>query len=495
MSKVSSTNQAAPNLFTLDYTVDAAEFQAIKEKSIDEAIKDVEVEGFRKGKAPRELAMSKIEPAKVENLILQNTFAQFEKPAIEAGRAELDKKGRHFTGINVNFKDNATKEQEDGSFVFQLVFNLLPQIDVSKISKIKLKETKPTDIPGRPKLEDFVKQEKDKLFCNFNRYENTDTKSEKYDQVVVNLEGKEGKKTAFEEKDTKIVLGLSLFLPEIEKNLMGVKAGEKPEFDVNFPDNYPNADLAGKKIKVSAEIKSVLTPQYKDLAEVFEKSKQSSQLEQQFGGAEQVAQVVAAIYERETSRLIQNAHQRQVVDEVMKAVPDFDMNEELLVAEVERILSNLKSRAEENKTTLGEEFSKSFPGVTIKDPTKMTEKQAKEELEKQVRAEFKWANILSYIYQAEVADKPSSEDFNQVKEAAHKEPEKYGFTKDTPKEQIEGAIVDRIVRQVAFTWVSNQIEGKDSKVTDVESKPKAKKETKTADKKPATKPKTTAKKK
>jgi trigger factor len=493
MSKVISFEQTNPNTFALNYLVDAEEFQKIKETSVEQALKDVEVEGFRKGKAPKELAMSKIEPVKLENLILQNTFKDHEKPAVDAGRAELEKKGRHFTTINLNFGDGATKELEDGSFQFQLIFTLIPQVDVSKIDQIKLPELSPDIIPGRPKLEDFVEQEKNKLFCNFNRYEPTEDKSDKFYQVTADLIGKEGEKVVFEEKDVKVVLGLSLFLPEVEKALTGVKKGQETEALVDFPKQYPNEDLAGKKVKVAITVKSVAAPQYTTLGEVFEKSKQATELQKQFGSADQVEAVIKSVYERETISRLQNIRQRQIVQEVMNVVPDFELNEELVKSEIERLESSLKQKAEENKTALGEEFAKAFAVALKTEPAKMTEKQVREHLEKQVRNEFKWANILSFIYQTQMEDKPKPEDFEEVKNSAQKEPEKYGFSKDTPQEQIENAIVDRVVRQVAFTWIANQLNKTASKsepgVTDVESKAKAKKTEEPKAKKPAAKKK------
>ena len=62
-----------------------------------------------------------------------------------------------------------------------------------------------------------------------------------------------------------------------------------------------------------------------------------------------------------------------------------------------------------------------------------------------------------FCLQNKVTDKPKPEDFEKVQENAKKEPEMYGFRKDTPEEEIKNAIVDRIIRQVAFTWIVNQV--------------------------------------
>lgn len=480
MSKVVSFDQPTPNTFAVNYLVSAEEFAKIKEEGIAEAIKDVKVKGYRKGKVPRDVALKQVDPVKLESLILGRLFKAYEKPAIEAGLEQLKTKDRLHTSISVNFKDGATKELEDGSFQFQIVFYLLPQIDVDKIASIKVREFSPSDIQDRPSLEEFVQREKNRIFCEYNRYEETDTPSQLFHRVKADLVGKDGQKEIFVDKNIGVLLGLGLFLPEVEKHLTGVRKGDKLEFNVNYPKDYSNTKLAGKKVQITATVHSVLAPQYTDLAEVFEKSKQASQLKKQFGKVEDVDKVLAEVYNREISRILQSARQREIIKGVMEAVPDFELNEDLVAAETNRMLENLKQRAQENKLKLGEELIRVFPNISAEDPAAMSDEQIRAELEKQIRDEFKWANILSSIYQIKVTDKPKPEDFDQVKAAAVKEPERYGFDKKTPRELIENAIVDRIVRQVAFTWISNLIDKSQSKSVDVEHKSKAPAEKNTA---------------
>jgi len=461
MSKVISTNQISANKFVVNYLVDADEFAKIKESAIDELVKEVKVDGFRKGKAPREKALEKLDPAKIESVILDKTFKVHEKPAVEAGLEEIAKKGRVNLQITLGVEDGATREREDGSFQFQLVFHLMPEIDLSKIPTIKIREVEPKEIPGRPELVDFIATERDKIFCNYNRYEESDEPSKKFDQVVVDLVGQDGSKKVFTEKGTKVLLGLGLFLPEIEKNLTGVKRGNQLIFDVDFPTNYPNQNLAGKKIKITAEVRAVLVPQYSSLEEVFEKSKQSTELQKQFGSVEKLDEYLTNVYNAETNRRLDNIRQRLIINEVMKVVPDFEMDGNLITAEVERIFGELKKDAEKNKLTISEAVARAFPVISseVKDLSKISEEDTKKHLEKIVREEFKWSNILSFIYQQKVQDKPKPEDFEEVKKSAKKEPEKYGFTKETPKDQIDAIIVDRIVRQIAFSWIVSQILG------------------------------------
>ena len=459
MSKVISTNQVSDNVFVVDYLVDPEEFIQIKETTIDELVKEVKLPGFRKGKVPKEKALAKIDLRKLENLILEKVFQKHEKAAVDAAVAELQQKGRRYTHITLNFENGATRENQDGSFQFQLVFHLMPEIDLSKLSEIKIREVKEEEIVGRPTLQEFLALEKDRLFCNYNRYDHSEEPSRKFDQVVVDLIGKIGEEEVFSEKSVQVFLGLGWFLPEIEQNLTGVKKGDKVTFEVNFPENHPNSKVAGKKVMVTAEVKSVLSPQYVSLEEVFEKSKQASELQKRFGSAANVDQYLSDLYHRETNRILTEIRNRLIIEEVMRVVPDFEIDENLIKNESERLLSQIKENADKNNLSVVQAAVRSYPVIAsiLQNQEESTEDELKQAFSKIIRDEYKWTSILSFVYQNKVTDKPKPEDLEKIQENAKKEPEMYGFRKDTPEEEIKNAIVDRIIRQVAFTWIVNQV--------------------------------------
>ncbi len=459
MSKIIATNQASANTFVVDYLVAAEEFIKIKETAIDELVKEVKLPGFRKGKVPKEKALAKIDLRKLENLILERVFQAHEKAAVDAAVAELQQKGRKYTHITLDFENNATRENEDGSFQFRLVFHLMPEINLSKLAEVKIREVKEEDIAGRPPIEDFVALEKDRLFCNYNRYDHSEEPSRKFDQVVVDLVGKIGEEEVFTEKSVQVFLGLGWFLPEIEQNLTGVKKGDQLTFEVNFPQNHPNVKVAGKKVMVTAEVKSILSPQYTSLEEVFEKSKQASELQKRFGSATNVDQYLSEVYHRETNRILSEIRNRLIIEEVMRVIPDFEIDENLIQTEAERLLSKVKENADKNKISLAQEAVRTYPAIAaiLENKNEANEEEIKNALAKIIRDEYKWTSILSFVYQNQVTDKPKPEDLQKIQENAEKEPEMYGFSKDTPKEEIKNAIVDRVIRQVAFTWIVNQV--------------------------------------
>jgi trigger factor len=58
-------------------------------------------------------------------------------------------------------------------------------------------------------------------------------------------------------KDYTLVLGGGGMLPEFEAAAIGMKVGETKSFDLTFPDDYRNAELAGKKVNFSITLNRV----------------------------------------------------------------------------------------------------------------------------------------------------------------------------------------------------------------------------------------------
>src|SRR4029453_8476585 len=66
-----------------------------------------------------------------------------------------------------------------------------------------------------------------------------------------------------------LILGQERLIPGFEANLVGLKVGDTTEFDVTFPDDYPEANLAGQPAHFSAELKELREKILPDLDDDF----------------------------------------------------------------------------------------------------------------------------------------------------------------------------------------------------------------------------------
>ena len=66
-----------------------------------------------------------------------------------------------------------------------------------------------------------------------------------------------------------LVLGVGRMLPDFEKGIIGMKAGETRSFDMTFPEDYHGKDVAGKKVTFTIVMHSVEAPRLPEVDAAF----------------------------------------------------------------------------------------------------------------------------------------------------------------------------------------------------------------------------------
>ena len=66
-----------------------------------------------------------------------------------------------------------------------------------------------------------------------------------------------------------LILGQERLIPGFETNLVGLKVGDTTEFDITFPDDYPDESLAGKPAHFNVELKELREKILPDLDDDF----------------------------------------------------------------------------------------------------------------------------------------------------------------------------------------------------------------------------------
>jgi trigger factor len=72
-------------------------------------------------------------------------------------------------------------------------------------------------------------------------------------------------------KDMPVEIGAGKMLPEFESGLEGIKASEQKTVEVNFPEDYHGADVAGKTAEFMLKATRVSKPELPELDEEFAK--------------------------------------------------------------------------------------------------------------------------------------------------------------------------------------------------------------------------------
>ena len=220
--------------------------------------KDVEIKGFRKGKAPLNI---------VKQRFGQNALNQTLDELIKSTTNEVIKEKN--LRLAIKPKVDVKNFGEEKGLEYIMTLELIPDIKVEDIKKIKLTKfiSKPDEDDFKKTLETFSKTQQ-----NFEKKDGK--KVENGDGVLLNLKPTYNneivKDALIENKMT--VVGEKMIISEIEQKILDTKAGDKLDFICKFPVNFPDKDIAEKDVRVEIDILEVRIPQKKVLDDNFAKS-------------------------------------------------------------------------------------------------------------------------------------------------------------------------------------------------------------------------------
>jgi trigger factor len=123
------------------------------------------------------------------------------------------------------------------------------------------------------------------------------------------------------------------FIPGFGEALIGVKVGEKKTIPVEFPADFSNDTLAGKKAEYEVELTSILEQVMPDLDDVFAQSFEAETLDALKAG-------VRADLENERQYQSKRHTRNQIIDALLRDV-DCELPESALMKETRSVIYNI----------------------------------------------------------------------------------------------------------------------------------------------------------
>ena len=228
--------------------VNGTEWKGLQDKAYEKVSKSAKVDGFRPGKAPRDMYEKKYGK---QDIIMEAADMAIKH---EYERLLTDEK---ITPV-IEPKVNLVKcDEEELEVKFEFVVE--PKIELGKYTNlgIKMDKVKVT----KEEVENRIKS----LLDEYAEIEVKDGSVEDGDIAVIDFTGfKDG--VEFEGgkgENYSLTIGSKSFIPGFEDAIIGMKKGEEKDIDLTFPEDYMAEELKGKavvfKVKVN-EIKTRVVP-------------------------------------------------------------------------------------------------------------------------------------------------------------------------------------------------------------------------------------------
>lgn len=364
------------------------------EKKLDETfkkiIKKVKIDGFRPGKAPRNIYEQKYGK---QSIVVEAVDSCMNEAYVKALK--------EFKGEPIMQPTVGIEKADETGVTYVFTFTTKPEIKINKYTNLGVKKdsVKVTKKDVDAEIEKMRKEYADLTV--------KDGKAENGDTVIIDFEGFDGDK-AFEggkAENYALELGSNSFIPGFEEALVGVKKGDKKNVNVTFPKDYHAEELKGKPVVFKVLVHEVKTKVYPELDEDFfldlglEDVKTKEDLEKK------VKETMTEQKEYEA--------ENKYVDELFEALlkeTSVEVPHELIHEELDRMVEQYAERLKMQGITL-EQFYKftNSSEEALKD-------QMHEEAEKRVKLRF----AIDEIIELEKIDATDEEANHDAEEKAKK---------------------------------------------------------------------------
>jgi trigger factor len=272
------------------------------EQQLVELKTKVRINGFRPGKVPV-AHLRRLYGKSVMADIVQNAVTEANRKIVEENGIRLAQQPR------VDFPEDQSEVEQilaaRGDLAFTVNVEVLPTFEIGAFSELSLERltTPVSEADVDEALQRLV--DTNKIFTP--RVEGEAAASG--DKITMDFVGRiDG--VAFEggtSSGVDVVLGSNSFIAGFEDQLVGARAGEDRKVTARFPDDYQNANLAGKEAEFDVSVKAIAAPAETVIDDAFAKGFN-------FEGLDKLREALQANLEREFARASRDKLKRALLD-------------------------------------------------------------------------------------------------------------------------------------------------------------------------------------
>ena len=227
----------------LTITLGSDELNAAEQVALTKMARDLKVPGFRKGKVPVSVAAKHVNPMALQEQVLDNALSK------AVAEAFMNEKLQALERPSVEVKKFVPNQEVE----FTAEATVVPPVKLGDYKKLK---AKPQAVKVETKDVDEIIERMQQNFVDKTEVKRA---AQEGDEAIIDFVGKKDG-VAFDggsAKDFALKLGGGQFIPGFEEGVVGHKAGETFDLDLEFPKDYHAENLAGAKVVFSVTLHKV----------------------------------------------------------------------------------------------------------------------------------------------------------------------------------------------------------------------------------------------
>lgn len=332
------------NMAKLTIEASAEEFEKAIQKAYNKNKNSINVQGFRKGKAP----LAIIEKMYGIEMFYEDAANEIIPAAYEEAATE--------SGLEIVSRPEIDVEQiERGkSFIFTAEVAVKPEVTLGEYKGIEVekKEVTVTDEEVMGRIEKEQEQNSRMLTID-------DRPIQKDDIAVIDFEGfvdgnpfEGGKGEGYS-----LTIGSNSFIDNFEDQLIGKSIGEEVDVNVTFPDEYHAKDLAGKPALFKVKINEIKMKELPKLDDDF------AQDVSEFDTLDEYKENIKATIKEDKEKELKTAKENEIVDKIIENAT-MDIPEPMIEAQVGQMADDFVQRIQYQGLSVEQYFQ--FTGMDSK---------------------------------------------------------------------------------------------------------------------------------
>lgn len=387
---MSTVEKVDKNLVSFEFSVGPEEFEKAIEKAYRKNVKKINIQGFRKGKAPRAIiekfygkevfyedAINIVLPEAYDNAVNENSLSPVDQPEIDI-KGEISKE----TGVTFTAKVTVKPEVELGTY---------KGIEAAKVTHRTLKKDIDAEIEKMRERNSRMVSVEDRAV-------------EKDDIVTIDFEGfKDG--VAFDGgkgENFDLTIGSGQFIPGFEDQLIGANIGDETEVNVTFPEEYHVEELKGQPAVFKVKVHAIKVKELPELDDEFAKDVSEFDTLEELK-ADTKEKLAAANKEKSAHETEEN-----VINAVCEAT-EIDIPEAMINTQIESMIRDLDMQLRYQGLDVQKYMQ--YTGMTVE----ALKEQYKEEAEKRVKTSLVLEKICD-VENIEVSDEEIEADYKDMSE-------------------------------------------------------------------------------
>lgn len=372
----------------INYKVNGEQWEKAKDEAFTKISKKAKIDGFRKGKVPRNIyekkfgtgdiistAMEKLVDEKYKDVIVTEKLVPVVEPKLEIVKAD-----------DAGFEVNMT-------FILDLEVKL-GQYKGLKVKKDKVKVSK-----------EEIEHQIGHILDRYAELVSKDGAVEDGDTVIIDFKGFKDN-TPFDggtAENYSLEIGSHSFIPGFEEGVIGMKKGESKDIELTFPDDYMAKDLAGQKVVFNVVLHDIKKRVIPDLTEEFFKDLDMEGVSTK----EELEKVVEEEIKAQKEKDAENKFIDSLLETAAKNMT-IELDKEIIDAEIDRMYKQFVQRLQ--MQGVSEELYLAYSGVKKEDILK--------DMEKEAEARVKYRYMLEAIAKEEKINPTEEEAREELKRVA-----------------------------------------------------------------------------